>query len=75
MLRGSRLAEGAERSTPAVLGCPVEGLEADPQIAGLLRGRLDAVRRRKDDAEVHCTARRHGDRGRPARAREVIRPG
>ena len=60
----------------AVLGCPVEGLEADPQIAGLLRGRLDAVRRRKDDAEValHLRAVTATAAGH-ARAREVIRPG
>jgi len=60
----------------ALLGSPVEGVEGDPQLAGLLRGRLDDVRRRKDAAEVElhqravtATAAGH------AKARDVIRPG
>lgn len=60
----------------ALLGSPVEGVEADGELCVALGERLDALRRPKDAAELELLERAVTATGAGhARAREVIRPG
>jgi len=60
----------------ALLGSPVDGVAGNADLAASLRERLDAVRRRKDAAELQLHARAvAATAAGHARAREMIRPG
>ncbi|MDE0300493.1 MAG: aminopeptidase P family protein [Candidatus Poribacteria bacterium] len=65
-----------EGAKTAVLGSPIPGVERDDELATDMRVRLDAVRRRKDSAEVELLGRAvKATAAGFAKAREVIQPG